>query len=75
MSATLEQNKSNNTGSASQNITPGDRLVLAQASLNELDKIPGVRVLATTIHAGGQQTAAIILTGCKWDDGGNLVLA
>lgn len=42
--------------------------------LNNVEEIEGVRVRSTTIYYAGNQTAAIVLEGCLWDDAGNLVL-
>lgn len=58
-------------------ITPDDLLQMLQTMLNRLNdaNIPGVKARRASIFHEGQQTAGIILTGCKWSDDGNLTLA
>ncbi len=74
MSDTLAPKKSKTTQSGSGSISRNDKLQMLQACLNTVDAMRGIRVTRTTIHSDGKRTAAIVISGCDWDDAGNLII-
>jgi len=74
MSDTLAPRKSKNTRNASQPTTP-ELLLMLQATLNQLAAQPGIQVEQMTVYFGCGKVAAIAITGCVWDETGNLVVA
>lgn len=71
MSATSAPNKSSGTETESADT---NLLLMLQATLNQVDELPGVTVGVTTIYIDGQKVAAIVIEGCDWDEEGNLIL-